>query len=179
MHDHAERLPGYAVTMDEDLARELEARLSESSALAVRVAYSAVRNREDAEDVAQEAFVRAYRSFQQLRDRERFRAWLVRTTWRLALDWKRGDRRRGAREEAVARLEPLFGNAESDAMQTDRSRRLWNAIDTLPERLRLALVLAAIDGHSMKDVAALIGVPEGTVKSRVFEARRLLQERLR
>lgn len=103
----------------------------------------------------------------------------MRTTWRLALDWKRGHRRRDAREDAVARIGPLVGDAEADVMQTERSRRLWAAIDTLPDRLRLAIVLAAIDGHSMKDVAGLLDVPEGTVKSRVFEAKKLLQERLR
>lgn len=74
MNEHAERLAGYAVTMDEDLAREFEARLAESSTLAVRVAYSVVRNGADAEDVAQEAFVRAHRSFRALRDRERFKS---------------------------------------------------------------------------------------------------------
>jgi RNA polymerase sigma-70 factor (ECF subfamily) len=49
----------------------------------------------------------------------------------------------------------------------------------LPERLRLVLVLAAIDGHTVRDVSELVRVPEGTVKSRLFEARRQLQERLR
>ena len=59
------------VTVDEDtLAREFETRLVESSTLAFRVAFSVLRQREDAEDVAQEAFAKAYRSFQQLRDRE-------------------------------------------------------------------------------------------------------------
>src|SRR5688500_15351951 len=84
-----------------DRAQEFEVRLVESSTLAVRVAYSVLRNREDAEDVAQEAFAKAYRSFSQLRDRERFRAWLVRMTWRMALDRQRANRRRVAREDRV------------------------------------------------------------------------------
>src|SRR5687768_18615273 len=82
----------------EDLAREFEVRLVESSTLAVRVAYGVLRNREDAEDVAQEAFTKAYRSFHQLRDRDRFRAWLVRMTWRMALDRQRSNRRRMERD---------------------------------------------------------------------------------
>src|SRR5215475_15202598 len=80
------------------LEQEFEARLAESSTLAFRVAYSVLRHRQDAEDVAQEAFVKAYRSYTQLRDRDRFRAWLVRITWRLALDRQRADRRRAVRE---------------------------------------------------------------------------------
>src|SRR5438128_10566839 len=103
MHDVAERLAGPLVRADESLAREFEARLTDSSTLAFRVAFSVLRHRQDAEDVAQEAFVRAHRAFRQLRDRDRFRAWLVRTTWRLAIDRRRGQVRRIAREETSLR----------------------------------------------------------------------------
>jgi RNA polymerase sigma-70 factor (ECF subfamily) len=171
--------PARRVVTAVDDARELEDRLTESSALAVRVAYSVLRNHADAEDVAQEAFVRAARRLGALRDRDRFRTWLVRLTWRMAIDWQRSRRRRGTREDAVARLAPQHGDAEGDAVARDRSARLWAAIDGLPERLRFVLVLAAIDGHSTREVAALAGVPEGTVKSRLFDARRRLQEQLR
>src|SRR5258706_7166394 len=99
MHGVADRMSGgFAAVKDEALDREFEARLVESSTLAFRVAYGVLRHRQDAEDVAQEAFVKAYRRFRDLRDRERFRAWLVRMTWRLALDRQRRDRRRAARE---------------------------------------------------------------------------------
>jgi RNA polymerase sigma-70 factor (ECF subfamily) len=179
MDGYAERLVGHLVTAEDESAREFESRLVESSTLAVRVAYSVLRNRSDAEDVAQEAFVRAHRAFSRLRDRDRFRAWLVRVTFRIALDWKRGRRRRDAREDAVARLRPPVGNAEHDLLEQDRAARLWAAIDALPAKLRVIVVLAAMDGHGVKDVAALVGIPEGTVKSRLFEARRQLGERLR
>jgi len=86
MHDAAslEKF-GRLVTLDASLDEEFEKRLRECSTLAVRVSYSVLRQRQDAEDVAQEAFARAYAKFSQLRDRDRFRAWLVRMTWRLAL----------------------------------------------------------------------------------------------
>src|SRR5512145_1062080 len=103
MNEFAGRLAAPLVKAGADDAREFEARLAESSALAVRVAYSVVRHRQDAEDVAQEAFARAYRRFHALRDRDRFRAWLVRMTWRLALDHRRAATRRAAREEAAIR----------------------------------------------------------------------------
>src|SRR5665213_3441498 len=98
MHEFVDRLAGGLVTEDRELEQEFEARLIESSTLAFRVAYGVLRQREDAEDVAQEAFAKAYRAFNQLRDRERFRAWLVRMTWRLAIDRLRSDHRREARE---------------------------------------------------------------------------------
>ena len=182
MHERADRLAGNFVTVDEDVAREFETRLVESSTLAFRVAFSVLRQREDAEDVAQEAFAKAYRSFRQLRDRDRFRAWLVRMTWRMALDRQRANRRRLAREVAddvvEAGLQARLGPAADSAITQERAEQLWRAIDTLPEKLRLVIVLAGIQGHDIREVATLLDVPDGTVKSRLFLARKQLKERL-
>ncbi len=176
MHERAERFAGSLVTLDEELEREFEARLVESSTLAFRVAYGVLRQREDAEDVAQEAFAKAYRSFGQLRDRARFRAWLVRMTWRLALDRQRHDRRRTARE---LQAEPVPAASALDSIDArERAEQLWRAIDALPEKLRVAIVLSGIEGYDVREVAALLEVPEGTVKSRLFLARQQLKERL-
>jgi RNA polymerase sigma-70 factor (ECF subfamily) len=168
------------VSLDPALARELEERIGDSSTLAYRVALSVVRRPEDAEDVAQEAFLRAHRSFASIRDRERFRAWLVRTTFRLALDRIRGEKRRSRREDAVA-LEPpaRAESAEEEAERGQRRELVRQAIAGLPEKLRLVTVLAAIEEHDLASVARLLQLPEGTVKSRLFQARRELAERLR
>ncbi len=179
MHELADHLAGPLVSDEVELAREFDARLADSSALAVRVAFSVLRHRQDAEDVAQDAFIRAHRRFGALRDRDKFRSWLVRMTWRLALDCRRGGQRRSAREDAVARLSPVFADGEADVLATERARRLWAAIDDLPEKLRVVIVLAAMEGHGLGEVSALLAIPVGTVKSRLFDARRQLQERLR
>jgi RNA polymerase sigma-70 factor (ECF subfamily) len=178
MHEVAERLAGPLVRADEALAREFEARLADSSTLAFRVAYSVLRQKQDAEDVAQDAFLRAHRCFSQLRDRDAFRSWLVRMTFRLAIDRKRSDQRRAIREVESFQVE---GPARPDvaALTAERTTRLWAAIDGLPEKLRIVTVLAAIDGLGIREVAALVGAPEGTVKSRLFDARKVLAERLR
>jgi RNA polymerase sigma-70 factor (ECF subfamily) len=174
MHERIDRLPAGLVTVDSgELAREFEARLVESSTLAFRVAYSVLRQREDAEDVAQEAYARAYQSFRQLRDREKFRSWIVRMTWRLALDRRRGERRRNTREQHAA-PDPITDTTVAD----ERAALLWQAIDALPEKLRMVTVLAGIEGHDMREVGALLGLPEGTVKSRLFDARRRMKEYL-
>lgn len=181
MTELAGRLTGALVAAtdrDAELLRDFEARLGDSSTLAFRVAYSVVRQRQDAEDVAQEAFARAYRNFASLRDRERFRAWLVRMTWRIALDHRRAAVRRLRREDAVAALTTSV-RADDDVLARERSRHLWAAIDALPARLRMAVVLSSIEGHDTKEVSSLLGIPAGTVKSRLFEARRKLQEALR
>jgi RNA polymerase sigma-70 factor (ECF subfamily) len=192
MHDHTVRLAGSLVTVDQALEREFEARLVESSTLAFRVAYGVLRHRQDAEDVAQEAFVKAYRSFRELRDRERFRAWLVRMTWRLAIDRQRSDRRRDVREDAAAgpegpaqhragrRQDPFGpGGIVEDLEARERAARLWAAIDALPGKLRVTIVLANIEEHDVAEVARLLDLPEGTVKSRLFLARQRLKELLR
>src|SRR6186713_2982394 len=140
MHERAAQWAGL-VSLNDELEREFEVRLLESSTLAFRVAFSVLRHREDAEDVAQEALAKAYRSFRQLRDRDRFRAWLVRMTWRLALDRQRADRRRFAREDRARPDETVQPQVEA----AERARLLWRAIDGLPEKLRVVVILAAIE----------------------------------
>jgi RNA polymerase sigma factor (sigma-70 family) len=177
MHESASRPLGTLVTLDADLEREFEDRLRESSTLAVRVAYSVVRHRQDAEEVAQEAFAKAYSRFSQLRDRTSFRAWLVRMTWRLAIDRWRSDRRRTAREQSGV-LDAPDPTAEGIVAANERAERLWRAIDDLPDKLREAIVLSAIQGYDVREVAQLLALPEGTVKSRLFLARKGLAQRL-
>jgi RNA polymerase sigma-70 factor, ECF subfamily len=167
---------GLVAVNDAALEREFETRLVESSTLAFRVAYGVLRHRQDAEDVAQETFVKAYRSFSQLRDRERFRAWLVRMTWRLAIDRQRGDRRREARETVTQTI--TVPDTSDELIARERAAHLWTAIDSLPDKLRIVIVLAGIEEHDTAEVARLLDVPQGTVKSRLFLARQRLKEQL-
>ena len=172
--------PEAAVILESSLEREFEERLADSSALAFRVALGVLRNRDDAEDVAQEAFLRAYQSFSRLRDRDRFRAWLVRITWRLALDRIRSARRREARETAVMVQEMNSPERTVEDVRASREfeQRLARALDELPEKLRVVVLLGAIEGHDTREVGRLLDLPEGTVKSRLFHARKRLAEML-
>jgi len=168
------------VSLDPALEREFEERLRDSSTLAFRVALSVLRRREDAEDVAQEAFLRAHRSFASIRDRERFRAWLVRTAFRIALDRIRGEKRRARREDAVAiAVRDHEDSAEDHAARGELRARVAEAVAALPEKLRLVTVLVAIEEQDLASVARLLELPEGTVKSRLHRARKELAERLR
>jgi RNA polymerase sigma-70 factor (ECF subfamily) len=178
MNEWVGRWPDSLVSSDAGLDREFEERLRDSSRLAFSIAYSVLRNRADAEEVAQDAFARAFRRFGQLRDRNRFRSWLTRMTWRLAVDRWRADRRRLAREDATAAA-PMAGHTEDVAIARERAAHVWRAIDRLPDKLRLVVVLSAIEGHDTKEVAGLLDIPEGTVKSRLFAARQTLAENLR
>src|SRR4030095_850181 len=178
MSDYSECLQRTDVAIAAGVDQELEVDLAESTRLAFRVAYGVVRHREDAEDVAQEALTKAYRKLRMLRHRDRFRAWLLRITWRLAIDHQRSAKRRmnrqyeqddGTRRESAADLLAL----------RERSVRLWDAIDALPEKLRMVTVLARVQEHDIREVSLLLNLPEGTVKSRLFLARQRLRELLK
>jgi RNA polymerase sigma-70 factor (ECF subfamily) len=175
MHEWTSRLAGDFVSANEELEREFDARLVESARVAFRVAFSVLRHREDAEDVAQDAFAKAHRHFRQLRDPERFERWLVRMVWRMALDRRRGDHRRSIREAEHERTRPP---SSTDNAADERARMLWEAIDALPEKLRHVVVLASIEGHDLGAVARLLGIPQGTVKSRLFLARQRIKDQL-
>jgi len=160
--------------------REFEARLAECGPLAFRVARCVLRNDPDAEDVAQEALLRAYRRFDRLRDTQRFRGWLVRIVFRLALDRARSAKRRELREtewaQPARRAAPP--NAEELAASSEFQAHFDRAMDELPEKLRLVLLLSAMEGHTLEEVAAMLGLPIGTVKSRLFAGRKKLAEKL-
>jgi RNA polymerase sigma-70 factor (ECF subfamily) len=166
-----------APTVAQDLALRWEVLLSENAPLVFRVARGVLRNDADAEDVAQEALLKAYRKFGRLKEREKFRAWLVRISFRLALDRLRANKRRQLREAQwvleQTRAEPHSGGHVEFQRQFDR------ALDELPEKQRLVLLLAAMEGHTLEEVSALLAVPMGTVKSRLFFARKTLAEKLR
>src|SRR5579859_3426524 len=162
------------------IRREFEERLAECGPLAYRVARGVLRNDADAEDVAQEALLRAYRKFDRLRDARRFRGWLVRIVFRLALDRTRSAKRRELRETEWAyparRAAPL--TAEELAASSEFRARFDGAMDELPEKLRLVLLLAAMEGHTLEEVAGMLSLPVGTVKSRLFVGRKKLAEKL-
>ena len=161
-----------------ELRREFEERLAECGPLAYRVARGVLRNSADAEDVAQEALLRAYRRFERLRDRGRFRAWLVRIAFRLAIDRTRSSKRREVRETLWSQPVPR-ASTEDLAATSEFHVHLDRAMDELPDKQRLVLLLTAMQGHSLEEVAEMLGLPVGTVKSRLFFARKQLAEKLR
>lgn len=168
-------------TAQAETRREFEERLADCGPLAYRVARGVLRNTADAEDVAQEALLRAYRQFDRLRDRNRFRGWLVRIAFRLALDRLRSAKRREQRDTLWSQPEhhPRPATAEDLAASSEFQAHLDDALAELPEKLRMVLLLAAMEGHTIDEIAAILGISTGTVKSRIFYARRQLAEKLR
>src|SRR5258707_1772040 len=122
--------------------REFEARLAECGPLEFRVASGVLRNDADAEDVAQEALLRAYRRFDRLRDAQRFRGWLVRIVFRLALDRARSAKRREVRETewALPSRRAAPANAEELAASGEVQAHFDSALDALAGKVRLVVV---------------------------------------
>jgi len=131
--------------------------------------------------VAQEALLKAYRNFGRLREPARFRGWLVRITFRMALDRWRSVKRREKRETQGEPPEQraVGPTVEELAASSEFQARLERAMEELPEKFRLVLLLAAIEGHTLEEVSGVLGIPMGTVKSRLFFARKQLAEKLR
>ena len=167
------------------LEREFQERLAECATLAFRVALAVLRDRAEAEDVAQESLLRAYRNFHRLRDRSTFRSWLVRIAWRMAIDHCRSRKRRERREDeaAIYAVREMAGAGGQDteklAASREFERRLNEELDSLPEKLRIVMTMAGIEGYDTREMAQLLQLPEGTVKSRLRLARKRLTEKLR
>ncbi len=105
----------------------------------------------------------------------------MRITFRLALDRWRSARRRERRETewALPDLRPAAPTTEEIAASNAFQARLEKALDELPEKFRRVLLLAAIQGYTLDEVSNMLKLPSGTVKSRLFFARKALAEKLR
>jgi RNA polymerase sigma-70 factor (ECF subfamily) len=153
---------------------------------ATRVAAAALSGHADAEEAVQDACITAWRSIGQLDDPSAFRSWLLRITWRKAIDRRRSIGswlRRIQREHHDA--DPLLASVptssptpDGELLARERDRVIAQMIRSLPARLRDPFLLAAAGEHRYEDIARMLAVPIGTVKWRISEARRVLRDKL-
>ena len=138
-----------------------------------RVAWAVLRNVQDAEDVVQETFLKLYRSGA-WEHMENERAFLARAAWRLAVD----RRKAGRRDDLPAAVIASAADPEQAAITTDWNAMVQRLIEALPEELRQPLALSAIEEWSSKEIADVMGIAEGTVRTRIMKARQLLKQKL-
>jgi len=154
-----------------------------------RTAMAALGRREDAEDATQDAFVLAWRKVPQFRGDSSFKTWILTIVWRQALDrrrlrsrwWQRMSPSRvedSGETDDLDRLVSLEPDPERQSAARHRVRQVQSAMDRLSPKLRDTLLLAASGDHGYAEIAAMLRVPVGTVKWRVAEARRLIQQDL-
>jgi RNA polymerase sigma-70 factor, ECF subfamily len=163
---------------------KMETAVRQHSRFVYAIAYSVLRNHHDAEDAAQETFVRFWRHRRRWKLIRNPRAWLARTAWRVALD----ARKKGARHDAaislsesaqvIAQLRAAGTPADEIAARGEMAALLDRLIESLPEELRHPLALSLAEELSSAEIAALLGIPEGTVRQRLWQARQILKEKL-
>jgi RNA polymerase sigma-70 factor (ECF subfamily) len=154
-----------------------------------RAAYAALGSADDAEDVAQDTFVTVYQKLSGFRAEASFKTWLLSIAWRKALDRRRSltrwmrltVRQNQLSPEALDLMErlPASARTQEDGLAGDElTRTVKQLIGTLPRKLRDALLLAGSGDYSYEQIGHMQGIPLGTVKWRVAEARRLLKKKL-
>jgi RNA polymerase sigma-70 factor (ECF subfamily) len=145
---------------------------------AYRMAWRWCGSRQDAEDAAQEAFIKVVRGLPSFREGSSFTTWLYRIVVNAAMDQHRRSAARARLAEEAARHGPRDGTAGTSAAATAvcdcDSERAWEAIDALPEKQRAALLLVFGEGLSHREAAAILGCPEVSVSWRIHQARRKL-----
>jgi len=138
-----------------------------------------VGSHEDAEDLAQECFVRAWRALPHYREEAAFGTWLCRIALHLAQDHRRAGARRAITIPMEHGERPSSEASPAEALtRAELSKEVALALDRLPARLRAALVLRAIEGREYDEVAGITGVKSATARTHVMQARKLLQRAL-
>lgn len=138
-----------------------------------RVAYSVLRNAHDAEDVVQETFLKVHRA-RRWGGMVDERAFLARTAWRIAVG-----RLPNARMAVLDSDIPSSGqDPEQAAIKADWNATIYRLIDALPQDLRQPLALSTVEELNSHEIAQVMGIPEGTVRTRLMRARQVLKQKL-
>jgi RNA polymerase sigma-70 factor (ECF subfamily) len=148
-----------------------------------RAAYAALGSKEEAEDATQDAFLAAYRKLHKFRGEASFKTWLLAIAWRHALDRRGGVVRRlrlffSPDENAWPQIEHAAPSQEQALVRRELREQVRAVVKTLPAKYRDALLLATSGEHSFDQIGEILGVPTGTAKWRVVEARRQLKRKL-
>jgi RNA polymerase sigma-70 factor (ECF subfamily) len=139
-----------------------------------RVAFAVLRNADDSEDVVQETFLKLHRNGR-WKGVEDERAFLARAAWRIAVDRRRHTKRDEAHDDQMSSGDE---SPEQLAMVAQRNALVHRLVDSLPEELRQPLALSTVEELNSREVAEILGIPEGTVRTRLMRARQMLKQKL-
>jgi RNA polymerase sigma-70 factor (ECF subfamily) len=140
-----------------------------------------IGGRGEAEDVAQEVFLRAYRGLEGFKGNAKLSTWLYRITFNLCADWRRRNKRadrRAATIEAAAELADHRVSLEEGMLETEKRDQVRRALESLDERYRSVVVLLYYQKMSYEQIAAVLALPVKTVETRLYRARKMLRELL-
>ncbi|HUA08423.1 MAG TPA: sigma-70 family RNA polymerase sigma factor [Candidatus Acidoferrales bacterium] len=141
------------------------------------LAYRTLHDVEEARDAAQEAFFKAYRSLRTFKPGAKFSTWIFAITYHACCD-RLSRRKRYSNDEMPETADPGPG-PEAQAIALDQARRLHDAIEALPEKYRTVITLYHLQGKQYDEIAEVLGMPMGTVKTHLFRAKEHLRKLLR
>ena len=160
-----------------------EALVTANEKFVYTIAYRLLGNQQDAEDAAQEAFLRAYTSLSTFRGDSRFSSWLYRLTANVCTDMLR--RRRGTvvslrvdddGEDTELDIADTRFDPQDELERKELRQKVSEALQSLPEHYRSVIVMRELGGHSYEEIGRQLSLDSGTVKSRIFRARKKLCE---
>lgn len=159
---------------------QLELAVRGYARMVYRIAYSVLRNHQDAEDATQETFVRVLRARRKLVAVDDPQRWLARIAWRVAVERRKKSPEIALEEtgQAVRQLRSTEMPADEAIAGREVARALERLIPALPRRLRDVVTLSTVEDMSPKDVAAVLEISEAAARSRLFRARQILREKL-
>lgn len=142
-----------------------------------------VKNRELAEDIVQEAFMKGFMKLDSLKNREQFYPWLKRIALNIALNHFEKEKRvmDVETEDDETSFFENIGSGESPeelTLKEELHRYVRNYVDSLPDKLRVVIVLREVEDMSYEEIAEMMNIPLGTVRSRLFNARQIIKDRL-
>lgn len=140
------------------------------------LAYRTLRDSEEARDATQEAFFKAYRSLRTFKPGAKFSTWIFAIAYHACCD-RLARRKRYSNEELPERADSAAG-PELQAIAGDEARRLRAAIEALPEKYRSVITLYHLQGRQYDEIAEVLGIPMGTVKTHLFRAKEQLRRML-
>ena len=167
----------------EAAAPTIETLVTDHSQMVFRIAYSILRNHHDAEDAAQECFLRAWKHKDRLHEVSNAKTWLARIAWTTALDKRRAGRKMVSlnHDEQGLNVESLSdGTPAADEQLAARQKQqlLQRLIAGLPDDLAQTLELSTVQELNSAEIAEVMKIPEGSVRTRLFRARKQLKEKL-
>jgi len=178
-------LPGQAILsraipIDGATDDELESIVRQHARFVYQIAYMVLRNHHDAEDAAQETFIRVMRYRNRLSEVRDQRAWLARIAWRIALDRRKPATEIPLNEAAEAVLKLYSEGAEIEQIASDKQMMalLEQMIDSLPGKMREAVWLSLSGDMSLAEIGKVLRIPESSVRTRLFRARKMLRQKL-
>ena len=165
-----------------------ELAVAEHRSFLMQIAVASTRNVDDAEDIVQEALMRAHRGIGKFRGDCALRSWLARIVVRVSINHRRSFVRRVKRWTLFSDLERQDSEGKTSAFDApDRSKDfdreamldVGRHVEKLPDEFRIPLLMLAVKGMTIPEIAAVLAIPEGTVKSRIFYGRKRLKKALK